>query len=134
MTKDFVHRTTITQSKLEIIIAALEQYNSIEAREILAKFRTMSFKATEGLAKPAYELKGRSNNVPNITNLGFEEVASKEGFDFDAFMREQEAASAKNGNPTVERRAEEIVPDEYKRHDDPKDTDADNAASFFDSL
>jgi hypothetical protein len=134
MTKDFVHRTTITQSKLEVIIAALEQYNSAEAREILGKFKTMSYKANEGLAKPAYELKGRAETKVTAKNLGFDELATKEAIDPDSFMAEMARLSAANGNATDDRRTVDIIPDEYKRRDDPVDSEAADAASFFNDL
>lgn len=127
---NFVHRTTLSQAQVVLIIEALEEYGvssgKIESyKELINKFQLLAVKGDSGYAKPAYEKKGRVT-IKNISasELGFEDAAKVEAFDADAFMREMEAKSG-------DRRKEDI---DIGLHRRATDTDSEAASALFSDL
>lgn len=134
--KHFVHRTTITQASVIKIIEALEEYAASSGKletykEELHKFHMLAVKGDSEYAKPAYEKKGRESVRITTDSLGLEDEVAKFEKENAEWMREMERTSALNGNPTVDKRTVDIIPDVYKRRDDPVDNDSEAASSFF---
>lgn len=133
-------RIPFTVKEMEIMMIYIEQdavnLTDPTYKNLHKKLKGQHFKCAEGLKKPDYVNLNKPKVSVHVTvgDLGFDELASKDGLDTDSFMAEMTRLSAAKGNVTEDRRTVDVIPDVFKRRDDPVDSEAADAASFFNDL
>lgn len=132
-------RIPFTVKEMEIMMMYIENdpINSTDPmyRKLFNKLKGQHFKCAEGLKKPDYVNlnKPKMNNL-SADDMGLEDEVAKFERENANWMAEMERESAKRGNPTVDKRTVDIIPDVYKRRDDPVDNDSEAASSFFSDI
>lgn len=134
-------RIPFTVNEMEIMLNYIQNdgINNTDPtyKNLFKKLKTQHFKCSEGLKKADYVNlnKPKVSNHPTADDMGLtDDVTAFLEKENDRLMAEFMAISAANGNPTEDKRKENIVPDTYKRRDDPKDNDSEAAGILFNDL